>query len=120
MRSFDLNEDMAFEVCGEKFTMKTVRPEVLALWEDEETPESAVKALELVDQRILAFLDNGNGQHDRWKELREREDNPVTIGQMNTILTWLMEEQTGRPTEQPSPSAPGRGRTAASSKAAGA
>ena len=37
----------------------------------------------------------------------------MTIGQMNAVLTWLMEEQTGRPTEQPSPSAPGPGKTAA-------
>ena len=118
MRSFDLNEDMAFEVCGEKFTMKTVRPEVLALWEDEETPESAVKALELVDQRILAFLDNGNGQHDRWKELRERDENSPSMGQLRGILEWMIEVQTARPTNQPSPSARGRGASAATSAAA--
>ena len=45
------------------------------------------------------------------------DNEPVTIGQMNAILTWLMEEQTGRPTEAPSPSDSGPGKTAASSKA---
>jgi len=115
MRTFDITEDMAFEVCGEKFEMKTVRPEVLALWEDEETPESAVKALEVVDDRILAFLDNGNGQHDRWKALRENEDNSPSMGQLRGILEWMIEVQTARPTNQPSPSVAGRGRSAATS-----
>jgi len=71
-----------------------------------------------MDAQILLFIDPADGGHERWAELRAREESPVTIGQLNSILTWLMEEQTGRPTEPPSPSASGRGRTAASSKAA--
>ena len=116
MRSFDTTEDMAFEVCGEQFQMQTVRPEVLALWEDEETPETAVKALELVDERVLAFLDNGNGQHDRWKALRERETNSPSMGQLRGILEWMIEVQTARPTMPPSASARGRGASAATSQ----
>ena len=117
MRNFDLHEDMAFEVCGETFEMRTVRPEVLALWEDEEGPTSAVKALEVVDARLLAFLADDNGQHDRWKALRERETNSPSIGQLRGILEWMIEVQTARPTEQPSPSGRGRGKTVTSSEA---
>lgn len=115
MRNFDITEDMTFEVCDEKFEMKTVRPEVLALWEDEEAPENAVKALEVVDDRILAFLDNGNGQHDRWKALRENEEKSPSMGQLRGILEWMIEVQTARPTIQPSPSVRGRGASAATS-----
>jgi hypothetical protein len=68
----------------------------------------------LMDDQILLFI--SNDEHARWKDLRARDDKPVTIAQLNAILLWLMEEQTGRPTVQPSPSAPGRGRTAATSK----
>lgn len=117
MRSFDITEDMTFEVCGEKFTVKTVRPEVLALWEDETDPETAVAALEVVDKRILAFLDNGNGQHDRWKAMREREDNSPSMGQIRGILEWMIEVQTARPTNPPSSSGRGRGAPAATSQA---
>jgi hypothetical protein len=119
MRSFDITEDLAFEVCGEKFTMKNVRPEVLALWEDEDAKDapSGQRAVEVTDQRILAFLDNGNGQHERWKALREREQNALSIGQLGGILEWMIEVQTARPTKQPSPSPRGRGASAPTSAA---
>ena len=69
-------------------------------------------------RRISVGSPIASEEHEKWAELRAREDKPVTIGQMNAILTWLMEEQTGRPTEPPSPSVPGRGKTARSSGAA--
>lgn len=116
MRKFDLTEDMTFEVCGEQFTMQTVRPEVLALWEDEDAPETAVKALEVVDTRILAFLGD-NGQHERWRALRANESSSPSMGQLRGILEWMIEVQTARPTGQPSPSGRGRGPIATTSPA---
>ena len=71
---------------------------------------------ELMDRQILLFLPED--EQEKWKKLRADENKPVTIAQMNALLTWLMEEQTGRPTEAPSPSAPGRGSTGTSSKGA--
>lgn len=118
MRSFDYTQDLDFEVCGEKFTCKTVRPEVLAAWEDAAIPETAVAALQVVDERILAFLADGNGQHDRYKAMREREENTPSMGQLRAILEWMVEVNSDRPTEPPSPSASGRGKSAASSTAA--
>jgi hypothetical protein len=111
MRNFDLKEDLSFEICGERFDMKIVRPEVLALWEDEKEPDSGVKALEIVDRRIVAFL--AEEQHDRWKALRKRPENTPSMGQLREILQWMIEVQTARPTQQPSASAPGRGASAA-------
>jgi hypothetical protein len=111
-----LAQDREFRVQDKTFTWRDVRPEVLSSFDIDTNGTDPNAVWDLMDRQILLFLENG--QQEAWKELRAREENPVTIGQMNAVLTWLMEEQTGRPTEQPSPSAPGRGRTAASSKAA--
>ncbi len=114
MKDFDamLPKDREFTVGGETFHWRDVRPEALMTFGD----ETKLDGLPLMDAQILLFLEPA--QHDRWNELRSRDDRPVTIGQMTAIITWLMEEQTGRPTEAPSPSASGRLRTAATSKAA--
>lgn len=120
MRNFDemLAKDREFTVRGEKFRWNDVRPEVLTLFQLSENgdSESETYVWRLLDAQIMLFIDPE--QHERWKELRARETDPVTIAQLEAILAWLMEEQTGRPLQQPSPSAPGRGKTAASSKGA--
>ena len=120
MKDFNnlLASERKFTVQDQVFSWRDVRPEVLTTFETDTNGDDPNAVWDLMDRQILLFIEDD--QHDAWKALRAREDKPVTIGQMNAILTWLMEEQTGRPTEQPSPSAPGRGRTAASSKAAGA
>ena len=116
----DFNELLAkereFKVQDQTFSWRDVRPEVLSSFETDTNGNDPNAVWDLMDKQILLFIEPD--QHDRWKELRAREEQPVTIGQINAILMWLMEEQTGRPTEPPSPSAPGRGRTAASSKGA--
>jgi hypothetical protein len=128
VKNFDdmLAKDREFTVGGETFHWRDVRPEVLTSFEpstngdgknedgtDKEPDDNA--AWRLMDDQILLFI--AKDEADRWRELRSRDDNPVTIAQLNAILLWLMEEQTGRPTVQPSPSEVGRGRTAATSKA---
>lgn len=120
-RDFDqefVAEDLSFTIGGETFKMRYARPEVLAAWEDEEIPDKSVDALALNDQRIKQFLDSSNGAGDRWDTLRDREENPVTMGQLNALLLWMVEVQSGRPTVPPSPSESGRGKTKLSSKAA--
>jgi hypothetical protein len=111
-----LAKDREFKVQDQVFKWRDVRPEVLSSFEVNENGDDPNAVWTLMDRQILLFIEDE--QHERWAELRAREKEPVTIGQINAVLTWLMEEQTGRPTEQPSPSAPGRGKTAASSKAA--
>lgn len=119
MKNFDemLAKDREFTVGGQKFRWRDVRPEVLTSFEPSENGDGDPNgAWRLMDDQILLFLEPD--AHERWKELRARDEDAVTIAQLNAILLWLMEEQTGRPTVQPSPSAPGRGQTAATSKAA--
>jgi hypothetical protein len=108
---------MDFVIGGETFKMKYVRPEVLAAWEDEEVVQKSEDALKQMDERIKLFLDDSNGALERWDKLRARSDNPVSMGQINDLLLWMVEVQSGRPTIPPSPSVTGRGKTAASSKA---
>ena len=120
MKNFDemLPKDREFTVGGETFHWRDVRPEVLTSFEPSANgsgPEDANAAWRLMDDQILLFI--AKDEEQKWRDLRAREDQPVTIAQLNAILIWLMEEQTGRPTEPSSPSAPGRGRTAATSKA---
>ena len=119
----DFNEllatDRAFIVQDKTFTWRDVSPEVLTAFDPEQVTDKngddPNAVWKLMDAQIMLFIDPT--QHEQWKDLRAREENPVTISQINGILTWLMEEQTGRPTEAPSPSASGPGKGAASSTA---
>jgi len=120
-RDFDqefVAEDLSFTIGGETFKMSYARPEVLAAWEDEDIPDKSVDALALNDARIKQFLDSSNGAGERWDALRAREENPVTMGQINALLMWMVEVQAGRPTIPPSPSDSGPGKTKPSSKVA--
>lgn len=109
-------QDMSFVIKGETFTMQWVKPEILAEFEDEDTADSALASLEKLDGLLVKFLIPGDV--DRWKALRERDEDPVTFAQLKAILRWMVEAQSNRPTETPSRSARGRGRVAASSGAA--
>lgn len=116
-RNFDelLSDDKTFEVRGITFHFKDVRPEVITSLR-EVNAENPNDIWEAQDEQILQFL--AVEDHDAWKELRARTDDPVTVRQFNAILEYLVETQADRPTQTPSPSPTGPGRTARSSKAA--
>lgn len=118
MKDFNelLAQDREFRVHDQTFVWKDVRPEVLTAFEIDANGDDPNAVWGLMDRQILLFLPEA--EQEKWKTLREDEDKPVTIAQMNAILTWLMEEQTGRPTEAPSPSEAGPGNTGTSSKGA--
>ena len=119
-RNFDelIAKDLSFVLAGETFTMHYVRPEVLAAWEDEPDLDTAAESLLAADQKIKLFLPEAD--HARYDAVRARDENPVTSEQLNAVLRWMIEVQTGRPTEQPSPSEPGPGSTEATSTEASA
>ena len=115
VKNFDemLAKDREFQVGGETFHWRDVRPEVLEAFEPAEVQGSVWK---IYDDQILLFL--APDEHDRWRAVRAQDEKAVSIKQIQAILQWLVEEQTGLPTEPPAQSAPGRGATAATSKAA--
>lgn len=119
MKNFDeiLEQDLEFQIGGEKFKMRYVRPEVLASWEEDVGDEKSAELLKKQDERIIMFLNGDDGSRDRYLALRKREENAVPMVQINELLRWMIEVQTSRPTPTPSLSASGRGRTAATSKA---
>jgi hypothetical protein len=119
MRDFDqdLEQDLSFKIRNETFKMRYVRPEILQSWENENIEGAAeADALKVLDERIVFFLDQNGDSAGRWDALRKRDDDPVTLGQLTELVTWMVEVQSGRPTLPPSPSGSGRGKTAASSK----
>ena len=121
-KSFDdlISSERTFTVRGETFTWRDVRPEVLTAFQPAETegkdPEDNSGIWKQLDDQISLFLVPEDVE--RWANLRAREDNPVTIIQLNAILEWLVGEQTERPTQTPSPSGSGRGKTGRSLQAA--
>lgn len=125
-KSFDdlVSSERTFVVRGETFTWRDVRPEILTAFAPSESEEDEEKKEEgdnssiwkTLDEQICLFLVPEDVE--RWTNLRAREENPVTIVQLNAILEWLVAEQTERPTQTPSPSGSGRGKTARSLAAA--
>ncbi len=117
-KNFDelLSQDRTFTIRGETFSFQDVSPEILTTFDSSTNGDDDNAVWNLMDAQIGLFLKESD--RERWQTLRARAEEPVTIAQITAVLTWLMEEQTGRPTNPPSPSVSGRGKTAASSKAA--
>lgn len=115
-----LAADHTFKVRGVTFSWREVKPEVLSVMGQTlasvDAGDDVNAGWATIDEQILIFLVPED--HDKWRELRAREENPVTIKQINAVLDDLIGEQADRPTQTPSPSVSGRGKTAASSKAA--
>jgi len=76
---------------------------------------TAAEATRIVDDTIKGFL-AGDDERERWVALRAREGGnaaeaselAVIAYDMRQVLLFLIQEQTGRPTEAPSPSGNGR------------
>ncbi len=112
MQDFDVKRaersaaDREFKLGGEVFVRRTgIRPERMTAYEDLTPKASSIDALKVIDDLILSFLEPDG--HDRYRALRERDDDPVTVSDLNDLVRWLISETTGRPTQRLSPSTPG-------------
>lgn len=104
--------DRSFKIGGETFVRKVgVRPEVLAEYEKLEETTAATETLELIDGIVVDLIEDADGGHDRYRALRQREEDPLSLADMQEMVQWLVEEETGRPTQPPSPSTRGPGGT---------
>lgn len=109
-----LAEDRTFIVRDETFSFVDASPEILTSFDASMNGDDDENAVwKLMDAQIMLFLRESD--RERWQKLRARKEEPVTIAQLTEIVRWLMEQQTGRPTNPPAPSEAGRGRTEASS-----
>ena len=102
-------EDREFTLGGETFVRKpAVRPEVMIAYEDMTVEHSAAESLKVIDTLILAFLEDVDDAHDRYRALRARDDDAVNVRDLNEVIRWLIMESTKRPTSALSLSTGGR------------
>lgn len=115
MKNFDLIRDerlkreRSFQLGGETFTYRaSVSPEALLAW-DQRHDKQGQEFLDVVDETVLAFLEDG--QKAKWEHVRRpagpNNTNPVNINDIVEVIAYLFEEQVGRPTESPSTSTNG-------------
>lgn len=126
-------KEREFRIGGEKFTWRPgVRPEALSdlalikagkrdkegnLLRDADgeivdagTPMN--ESIAIIDGIIVDMIESSDDAHTRWRELRSRQDDPITLDDMQAVVQWLVEQQTGRtPTPPRSRSGSGRGGT---------
>jgi hypothetical protein len=144
-KNFDeiLEQDRKFTIGGQEFTWRYMHPMEFASWIDDgaerelaRLAEAAKRAEDAVDgeidqnsdrqsmrkgvediiEDILRFLIEDD--RDRFSDMVGNEVTAPPYPALRELRAWLQEAQTGRPTEQPSTSSPGRGRPVATSKAA--
>jgi hypothetical protein len=114
-----LEADREFEFGGELFKYQYVHWSVLTGIVDGAStngkePTATENVQEIVDS-IPKFIEPDGDE--RIRTLLTDPGRPVPIGQVNALYEWLLEVTSGRPTQPPSPSEPGPGKTARSSKA---
>lgn len=106
-------EERTFTLGGDTFIARdSVRPEALTKWDGIDGNMEIGDVLEATDATIIALIEDTDNGHERYLALRAREDDPLTVPDLVAVGTWLVEVQTGRPTESPtgstdSPSTPG-------------
>lgn len=113
MKDFDearrarAEQDREFTIGGERFVMRAgVRPEALTAYEQLQPGTGSAKTLSVIDELVMAFVEPEDDASGRWTRLRERDADPVTLQDLQQLVEWLVEGQTGRPTVPPSPSTP--------------
>jgi hypothetical protein len=134
LRSFskELPEDREFELGGQIFKFRYPHWKESADLFDQEMKDvsevaegesngafSFVADTETAIKRIPMFLDPENDAHARFKQLVERENDPVPRHQIAQAYRFLVEITSGFPTTQLSDSSSGDGSTAGSSAGEG-
>ena len=120
----EVAHDMSFTIGGETFLVHDVQPDVLMTMESDADAETSQDegvqktAMQRVDEQILAFLNGDEESVKRWNQLRARTTDPVPLWKVLEFRRLLWETQSERPTNLPSPSVGGPGRTVPTSRAA--
>lgn len=114
MKDFDLDrvntseEARQFRLRGEVFVRRdSVRPDTTIAFEDLTPEDTAQHTLTVIDDLVLGFIEDDGGAHARYRSLREREADPVTLQDLIKMSQWLIAENAGRPTGPSSGSSTG-------------
>jgi hypothetical protein len=106
--------DRSFKIGGETFTRRlAVRPEAMEEFARMRKDDVDLAGFEIFDRTFYAFVEPDG--HERWKALREREDDPLNYADIMDVCAWLVAEETGRPTPALSLSTSGQERSATTS-----
>jgi hypothetical protein len=101
-------EDRSFQLGGETFAYRVnVRPETLLAFEVIDETDDSEEKLALLDRAILSLIEPDGDAPERWRQLREREEDAVSLRDLRDVAGWLVEQASGRPLAPPSPSTPG-------------
>lgn len=91
-----------FQIGGENFkTSQGGNPNDLVPLVTSVPGESLGDVLGQLDQAILSMVSDENDGHARWRSLRARADDPISLSDMRELVEWLIEQQTARPTVPP-------------------
>lgn len=100
-------DDRTFTLGGHRFVaLREVHPSALVGYDSITTESSLEETLEIVDDTILNMIEDRDGSHGRYVEIRASRDDIITVEDLLEVVKWLMESQTGRPTGPPSVSEP--------------
>ena len=120
-RDFDKlrkERDLDFVIGSQTFSLHILPANIVEVWADREeevdTTDQAAFRQMCID-RIADGVADGNGSEERWRNLNDSSSAP-SYGELLELARWVWEVQSDLPTMQPSPSTPGRGAVAASSK----
>lgn len=126
MHDFDVErrqrQPKTFRLGGEEFVGRVgIRPEEIVAWEELTSDDSAVRTLEVLDTLIMAWLFEED--HERWRRLRERRDDPISAGDLHALVRFLLTREAGQedathPTTAPGDFSAGRERRNGSSEVA--
>lgn len=100
-------KERTFIIGGETFVHRTadeIWPDMtLAL--DELGPDTSERdSLKILDELILDLIE-GSG-HERWRKLRARRTDPITVSDITELINWLLQAVSGLPPTQSEPSLP--------------
>jgi len=102
-------EERTFQLGGETFVCRAgIKPEVLVPYEDLDGSQTASETLAVIDQMIVDCLETHDDAPARYRALRDRQDDPITLDDLTEVAKWMIETAVGRPTQQPVESSPSR------------
>lgn len=100
------DEPVTFSLYGETFRCKpSMQGRLLIQFiaeSSQDDPSAGARAvLKFFDQAIV------EADHEKFNEMTESADTIVPMETLTSIMDWLVEQYTGRPTQPPTPSEPG-------------
>jgi hypothetical protein len=104
--------ERSFKLGGKTFTY-AANPSYTGLGQI--TSEGEGDVIGRLEEGLLRLMDDG--QEEEFLAVLRDKKSKVTLNDLNTLIAWVIEQQTGRPTQAPSLSTPGGATTSTPSTA---